>query len=161
MSIDVIDDDPAADTGRMAEVASALAGIEDDEVEEEQESPLNAAELVGELIFFRSKWYTVRKVSARQSEAEPVGGGATARIKNDDAVRLHSEQAEMRAAVDAFHARPTLARPSEVPRTVWKDSAVLASRPDCTRDLIASAGARSSEPNVSPSAPASRYTSKG
>ena len=37
MSIDVIDDDPAADGGRMAEVASALADIEDDEVEEEQE----------------------------------------------------------------------------------------------------------------------------
>eukprot|EP00964_Phaeocystis_antarctica_P116815 scaffold80708_cov75-Phaeocystis_antarctica.AAC.15 len=54
---------------------------------------------------------------------------------------------------DALHARIALARPSLVPSTRCTATLVEGSMPLCTRDLIASAGARTTEPAHSPSAP--------
>mmetsp|Transcript_37022 Transcript_37022/g.94655 ORF Transcript_37022/g.94655 Transcript_37022/m.94655 type:complete len:200 (-) Transcript_37022:302-901(-) len=62
---------------------------------------------------------------------------------------------------DALHARNMFCRPSGEPSTRCAEANAEASLPDCKLDLIASAGARITEPHSSPAAPAKRYTTIG
>mmetsp|Transcript_8623 Transcript_8623/g.14995 ORF Transcript_8623/g.14995 Transcript_8623/m.14995 type:complete len:88 (+) Transcript_8623:785-1048(+) len=61
---------------------------------------------------------------------------------------------------DADHTLTTLARDVDAPNTRCAASNASLAIPDWTVDLMASAGARTMDPTISPMAPESRYSNK-